>query len=259
MADSNKRQKTLLSFFALPKQSKAADQLFIAPRLGRSGQDNKEALNRSDVALARGKQKSGKILSVNNPTKGFAVLKNPLTDQKPTPSQPLSDTSHVDTDAQAEHSTARKADKSDKPDKQNSSLLLRMDSPDPAASDTDNEGSLHIVNMNAVPSRNLENINVYEQQVKRSVWSMFARNSACMLFCTGRIVSDKLLVIRAEASAHSAQPREDAESGLTAYGICAFVCCSASPSETQVADQDKGGTHSSVFIYPACTGRLYSS
>ena len=204
MADSNKRQKTLLSFFALPKQSKAADQLFIAPRLGRSGQDNKEALNRSDVALARGKQKSGKILSVNNPTKGFAVLKNPLTDQKPTPSQPLSDTSHVDTDAQAEHSTARKADKPDKPDKQNSSLLLRMDSPDPAASDTDNEGSLHIVNMNAVPSRNLENINVYEQQVKRSVWSMFARNSACMLFCTGRIVSDKLLVIRAEASAHSA-------------------------------------------------------
>ena len=166
MADSNKRQKTLLSFLAMPKQSKAADQLFIAPRLGQSDQDNKEARNRSDVVLARGKQKSGQVLPADTPTKESAALKNPLTDQKSTPSQPLSDISHVDTDAQEEHSTARKADESDKPDKQNSSLLLRMDNPDPAASDTDNAGSLHIVNMNAAPSRNLENINVYEQQVR---------------------------------------------------------------------------------------------
>ncbi len=201
MADSNKRQKTLLSFFALPKQNKAADQLFIAPHLGRSGQDNKEAWNRGDVALARGKQKSGQVLSADTPTQGFVALKKSLTDQKSTLSQPLSDISHVDTDAQAEHSTARKSDKSDK---QNSSLLLCMDSPDPAASDTDNEGSLHKVNMNAAPSRNLENINVYEQQVRNSVWSMFACSSACMLFCSRCFVSDKLLVIRAEASTHSA-------------------------------------------------------
>ena len=201
MADSNKRQKTLLSFFALPQQSKAADQLVSAPHLGRSGQDNTEAWNRSDVALAGGKQKCEQVLSADTPTQGFVALKKSLTDQKSTLSQPLSNISHVDTDAQAERSTACKSDKSDK---QDSSLLLCIDSPDPAASDTGNEGSLHNVKMNAAPSRNLENINVYQQQVRSSAWSMFAHNSACMLFCTGRIVSDKLLVIRAEASAHSA-------------------------------------------------------
>ncbi len=204
MADSNKRQKTLLSFFALPQQSKAADQLVSAPHLGRSGQDNTEAWNRSDVALAGGKQKCDQVLSADTPTQGFVALEKSLTDQKSTLSQPLSDISHVDTDAQAERSTARKSDKSDKSDKQESSLLLCIDSPNPAASDTDNEGSLHKVNINAAPSRNLENMNVYEQQVRSSVRSMFAHNSACMLFCTGRIVSDKFLVIRAEASTHSA-------------------------------------------------------
>jgi hypothetical protein len=201
MADSNKRQKTLLSFFALPQQSKAADQLVSAPHLGRSGQDNKEELNRSDVALAGGKQKSEQVLIPDTSTQGFVALKKSLTDQEPTLSQPMSDISHVDTDAQAEHSTARKSDTSDK---QNSSLLLCVDSPDPAASDTDSEGSLHKVNMNAALSRNLENINVYEQQVRNSVGAMFACNCACMLFCTRCIVGDKLLVIRAEASAHSA-------------------------------------------------------
>ncbi len=203
MADSNKRQKTLNSFFALPseanaKQSTAADHLFSAPHLGRSSQDNKEAWNRSDVALACGKQKSEQVTSADTLTQRFVALKQSLTDQKSTLSQPLSDISQVDTDTQAEHTTARKSDKQD------SSLLLCVDSPDPAASDTDNEGSLHKVNMNVAPSRNLGSLNVYEQQVRSSVWSMFACNSACMLFCTGRIVSDKVLVTRAEASAHSA-------------------------------------------------------
>ena len=199
MADSNKRQKTLLSFFAMPKQSKVADQLSITPHPGQIDQDNnKEAWNRRVVALARGKQKSGQSLSANAPTQGYVAPKKTLTDQKPAVSQPLSDISLVDTDARTEHSTACKSDK------QKSSLLLCMDSPDPAASDTDSERSLHKVNMNAAPDRNLENINVYEQQVRTSVWCMFACNCACMLFCTRCIVSDKLLVIRAEASANSA-------------------------------------------------------
>lgn len=163
MADSNKRQKTLLSFFALPKQNKAAGQLFIAPHLSRSGQDNKEAWNRSGAALARGKQNFGQVSSAETPTQGFVALQGTLTDQKPTLSQPLSDVSLVDTDARAEPSTARKSDKSDK---QKLSLSLRMNSPDTAASDTDNEGSLHNVNMNVAPSRNLEIVNVYEQQVR---------------------------------------------------------------------------------------------
>ncbi len=198
MADANKRQKTLLSFFALPKQNKAADQLFIAPHPGQNNQDNKESWDRIGVALARGKRNSGQVPSADAPTHGYVALQKSLTDQRPTLSQPLSDISPVDTNASAEHSAARKSDK------QNSNLLLCVDSTDPAASDTDNEGSLHKVNMNAVPSRSLENINAYEQQVTSSVWSMFARSSACMLFCSRCFVDDNLLVIRAEASAHSA-------------------------------------------------------
>lgn len=199
MADSNKRQRTLLSFFAMPKQNKAADQLCIAPHPGQIDQDNKEAWHGNGVALARGKQEQG--LSVDAPPQGHVALKESKTDQKPTLCQPLSEISLVDTVFRAELSTARNSDKSDK---QQSSLLLCVDSSDPAASVTDNEGSLNKVNMNAAPSSKLENVNVYEQQVRSSVWSMLACNCAGMLFCTRCIVGDKLLVIRAEASAHSA-------------------------------------------------------
>ncbi|KAL0029914.1 hypothetical protein WJX77_007230 [Trebouxia sp. C0004] len=243
MADSNKRQKTLLSFFALPKHNKAADQLFIAPHPGHFNQDNQEAWDKFGVALARGKQKSGQVPSADAPTHGYVALPKPLTDQTPTLSQPLPDISPVDTHVRVEHTAARKSDK------QKSHLLLCVDSTDPAASDTDNEGSLHKINMSAEPTRSLENVNAYEEQGRGkrafsvtmrgcrvwaySIWHMYLGSTAAELYHAQPVESADL---QGNPGGCESVPKMYDESSVITY-----VCQVQSPSRSKLPKAASSG------------------